>query len=42
MNIVLRKSLPALARILAKHYGFNCTVLWALDDKEISFRAAPT
>lgn len=27
------ESLPALARILAKHYGFDCTVLWALDDK---------
>lgn len=27
------ESLPALARILAKNYGFNCTVLWGLDDK---------
>lgn len=25
------ESLPALARILAKHYGFTCTVIWALD-----------
>lgn len=27
------ESLPALARILAKRYGFTCTVVWALDDK---------
>lgn len=27
------ESLPALARILAKRYGFTCTVIWALDDK---------
>jgi hypothetical protein len=27
------ESLPALARILAKRYGFTCTVLWGLDDK---------
>ncbi len=26
------ESLPALARILAKRYGFTCTVVWALDD----------
>ncbi|MGV8878689.1 MAG: PVC-type heme-binding CxxCH protein [Sphingobacteriaceae bacterium] len=26
------ESLPALARILAKRYGFTCTVLWALDE----------
>ena len=25
------ESLPALARILAKRYGFTCTVIWALD-----------
>ena len=24
---------PAIARILAKHYGFKCTVLFGLDDK---------
>ena len=28
------ESLPALAKILAKRYGFTCTVLWALDDKD--------
>ncbi len=27
------ESLPALARILAKRYGFTCTVVWALDDQ---------
>ncbi|MFY0654847.1 MAG: ThuA domain-containing protein [Cyclobacteriaceae bacterium] len=27
------ETLPALARILAKRYGFTCTVVWALDDK---------
>lgn len=26
------ESLPALARILAKRYGFTCTVIWALDE----------
>ncbi|KAA0989893.1 ThuA domain-containing protein [Dyadobacter aurulentus] len=26
------ESLPAFARILAKKYGFTCTVIWALDD----------
>ncbi|MEX2232617.1 MAG: PVC-type heme-binding CxxCH protein [Cyclobacteriaceae bacterium] len=26
------ETLPALARILAKHYGFNCTVIFGLDD----------
>ena len=26
------ESLPGLARILAKRYGFTCTVIWALDD----------
>ncbi|MHA4737977.1 ThuA domain-containing protein [Dyadobacter sp. MSC1_007] len=26
------ESLPALARIMAKHYGFTCTVVYALDD----------
>ena len=26
------ETLPALARILAKRYGFTCTVVWALDD----------
>lgn len=26
------ETLPALARILAKRYGFTCTVIWALDD----------
>lgn len=25
------EGLPALARIMAKHYGFTCTVLWGLD-----------
>ncbi len=28
------ETLPALARILAKRYGFTCTVIWALDDNE--------
>src|SRR5436190_4403765 len=27
------EALPALARILAKHYGFHCTVLFGLDEK---------
>ena len=27
------ETLPALARILAKRYGFSCTVVWALDEK---------
>lgn len=27
------ESLPAIARILAKRYGFTCTVIWALDDE---------
>src|SRR3546814_15333958 len=27
------ESLPALARILAKRYGFHCTVLFGLDEK---------
>ena len=27
------ETLPALARILAKRYGFKCTVVWALDDE---------
>ena len=27
------ESLPALARILAKYYGFTCTVIFALDDE---------
>ena len=27
------ESLPALARIMAKRYGFTCTVLFGLDDK---------
>lgn len=31
------ESLPALARILAKHYGFTCTVIWALDDNRNIF-----
>lgn len=26
------ETLPALARILAKHYGFTCTVIFGLDD----------
>jgi len=26
------ESLPALARILAKHYGFTCIVIWGLDE----------
>ena len=26
------ETLPELARILAKRYGFKCTVVWALDD----------
>ncbi|WP_031530688.1 ThuA domain-containing protein [Dyadobacter crusticola] len=26
------ESLPALARIMAKRYGFTCTVIWGLDD----------
>lgn len=28
------ETLPALARILAKRYGFNCTVIYALDDND--------
>jgi type 1 glutamine amidotransferase len=28
------ESLPALARILAKKYGFTCTVVYALDDQD--------
>jgi len=28
------ESLPALARILARHYGFTCTVIWALDEND--------
>jgi len=28
------ESLPALARILAKRYGFTCTVLFALDEQD--------
>ena len=31
------ETLPALARILAKRYGFTCTVVWALDDNGIIF-----
>jgi type 1 glutamine amidotransferase len=27
------ETLPALARILAEHHGFECTVIWALDDE---------
>jgi putative membrane-bound dehydrogenase-like protein len=27
------ETIPALARILAKHHGFECTVLFGLDDK---------
>ncbi|KQS24810.1 ThuA domain-containing protein [Dyadobacter sp. Leaf189] len=27
------ESLPALARIMAKRYGFTCTVIWGLDDE---------
>ena len=27
------ETLPALARILAKRYGFTCTVIWALDEE---------
>lgn len=27
------ETLPALAKILAKRYGFTCTVVWALDDQ---------
>ena len=29
------ESLPALARILAKRYGFKCTVIWALDENMV-------
>lgn len=28
------ESLPALARILAKRYGFTCTVIWGLDEND--------
>jgi hypothetical protein len=28
------ESLPALARIMAKRYGFKCTVIWALDEND--------
>ena len=31
------ESLPALARILAKRYGFKCTVIWALDENDHIF-----
>ena len=31
------ESLPALARILAKRYGFKCTVIWALDEHDNIF-----
>jgi len=31
------ESLPALARILAKRYGFTCTVIWALDENDHIF-----
>ncbi|MCK0157020.1 ThuA domain-containing protein [Cellulophaga sp. F20128] len=31
------ESLPALARILAKRYGFKCTVIWALDEEGYIF-----
>jgi len=27
------ETLPALAKIMAKRYGFTCTVVWALDDQ---------
>ena len=27
------ESMPAMARILAKHHGFQCTVLFAIDPK---------
>src|SRR6476661_5930727 len=27
------ESLPQLGKILAKHHGFKCTVLFAIDDK---------
>jgi len=29
------ETLPALARILAKHHGFTCTVLFGVDDKGV-------
>ncbi|MDP6442738.1 MAG: hypothetical protein QF805_03005, partial [Pirellulaceae bacterium] len=29
------ETLPALARILAKHHGFKCTVLFGVDDKGV-------
>jgi len=28
------ESLPQLAKMLAKHYGFNCTVIFALDEND--------
>ena len=28
------ESLPQLAKILAKHHGFKCTVLFAIDKKD--------
>ena len=31
------ESLPGLARILAKRYGFTCTVIWALDEHDNIF-----
>jgi hypothetical protein len=35
------ESLPALARIMAKHYGFTCTVVYALDDNGNILPAVP-
>jgi hypothetical protein len=36
------ESLPALARILAKRYGYTCTVIWALDDNGYIFPGGST
>ena len=36
------ESLPALARILAKRYGYTCTVIWALDDEGNIFPGGST
>ncbi len=32
------ETLPALARIMAKHYGFRCTVIFGLDPKDGTIR----
>ena len=36
------EALPQLAKILAKHHGFDCTVLFAVDDEGVITPPAPT